>query len=149
VGCRAGCGSISIEWLRAGEGRSALAIERRSARAAIITRNATSLGVPRLRIVAGAAPEALDGLPAPDAIFAGGGIGEPGLLALLWTRLRPGGRLVANVVTAEGEARLLDWHAAYGGELTRLAIGRAEPLGPRHLWRSLAPVTQLAVTKPE
>ena len=144
----AGCGSIAIEWLRAGEGRSAAAIERNPMRAAIIARNAASLGVPRLRIVAGAAPEALDGLPVPDAIFAGGGVGEPGLLPLLWTKLRPGGRLVANVVTAEGEARLLDWHTSYGGELTRVAISRAEPLGPRHLWRSLAPVTQLVVTKP-
>jgi precorrin-6Y C5,15-methyltransferase (decarboxylating) len=105
--------------------------------------------VPGVRVVAGTAPEALDDLPVPDAIFAGGGIGEPGLLQLLWTRLRPGGRLVANVVTAEGEARLLDWHTSYGGALTRLAISRAEPLGSRHVWRSLAPVTQLAVTKPE
>ena len=145
----AGCGSIAIEWLRAGEGRSAVAIERRSVRAAVIARNAARLGVPGLRIIAGTAPEALDGLPVPNAIFAGGGIGEPGLLPLLWTRLRPGGRLVANVVTAEGEARLLDWHTSYGGELTRVAISRAEPLGPRHLWRALAPVTQLAVTKPE
>ena len=145
----AGCGSIAIEWLRAGEGRSAVAIERRSVRAAVIARNAARLGVPGLRIIAGTAPEALDGLPVPDAIFAGGGIREPGLLPLLWTRLRPGGRLVANVVTAEGEARLLDWHTSYGGELTRVAISRAEPLGPRHLWRALAPVTQLAVTKPE
>jgi precorrin-6B C5,15-methyltransferase / cobalt-precorrin-6B C5,C15-methyltransferase len=144
----AGCGSIAIEWLRAGDGRSAVAIERHSARAAVIARNAARLGVPGVRIIAGIAPEALDGLPVPDAIFAGGGIGEPGLLPLLWTRLRPGGRLVANVVTAEGETRLLDWHTSYGGELTRLVISRAEPLGPRHLWRSLAPVTQLAVTKP-
>ena len=145
----AGCGSIAIEWLRAGEGRSAVAIERRSARAAIIARNAARLGVPGVRVIAGTAPEALDDLPVPDAIFAGGGIGEPGLLQLLWTRLRPGGRLVANVVTAEGEARLLDWHTSYGGALTRLAVSRAEPLGSRHVWRSLAPVTQLAVTKPE
>jgi precorrin-6Y C5,15-methyltransferase (decarboxylating) len=145
----AGCGSIAIEWLRGGEGRSAVAIERRSARAAIIARNAARLGVPGVRVVAGTAPEALDDLPVPDAIFAGGGIGEPGLLQLLWTRLQPGGRLVANVVTAEGEARLLDWHTSYGGALTRLAISRAEPLGSRHVWRSLAPVTQLAVTKPE
>jgi len=144
----AGCGSIAIEWLRAGEGRSAVAIERRSARAAAIARNAARLGVPGVRIIVGTAPEALDGLPVPDAIFAGGGVGEPGLLPLLWTKLRPGGRLVGNVVTAEGEARLLDWHTSYGGELTRVAISRAEPLGPRHLWRSLAPVTQLVVTKP-
>lgn len=145
----AGCGSIAIEWLRAGEGRSAIAIERIPARAAIIARNASSLGVPGLRIITGTAPKALDGLPMPDAIFVGGGVGEPGLLPLLWARLAPGGRLVANVVTAEGEVRLFDWHTSHGGALTRIAVSRAEPRGPHHLWRSLAPVTQLAVTKPE
>ena len=145
----AGCGSIAIEWLRAGVGRTAIAVERVAGRAAIIARNANALGVPELRIVAGTAPAALDGLPAPDAIFVGGGSGAPGLLPCMWTGLRPGGRLVANVVTAEGEARLLDWHKRYGGTLTRIAISRAEPSGPQHLWRSLAPVTQLTVTKTE
>jgi precorrin-6Y C5,15-methyltransferase (decarboxylating) len=145
----AGCGSIAIEWLRAGSGRSAVAIERIPARAAVIARNANSLGVPGLHIVTGTAPAALDGLPMPDAIFAGGGIGGSGLLSVLWGKLRPGGRLVANVVTAEGEAQLLDWHRSHGGALTRITVSRAEPSGLRHLWRSLAPVTQLAVTKPE
>jgi len=145
----AGCGSIAIEWLRAGIGRSAIAIERNLARAAVIARNASSLGVPGLRIITGTAPDALSGLPMPDAIFVGGGIGEPELLPLLWAKLRPRGRLVANVVTAEAEAQLLDWHLSHGGALTRIAISRVEPVGPRHIWRSLAPVTQLAVTKPE
>jgi precorrin-6B C5,15-methyltransferase / cobalt-precorrin-6B C5,C15-methyltransferase len=145
----AGCGSIAIEWLRAGEGRSAIAIERIPARAVVIARNASSLGVPGLRIITGTAPEALDGLPMPDAIFVGGGVGEPGLLPLLWARLPPGGCLVANVVSPKGEVQLLDWHASHGGALTRIAVSRVEPVGPHHLWRSLAPVTQLAVTKPE
>jgi precorrin-6B C5,15-methyltransferase / cobalt-precorrin-6B C5,C15-methyltransferase len=144
----AGCGSIAIEWVRAGEGRSAIAIERNPTRAAIIARNAVSLGVPGLRIVPEAAPEALTGLPPPNAIFIGGGIGEPALLPQAWASLPPGGRLVANVVTAEGEARLLDWHARHCGALTRIAVSRAEPVGPHHLWRALAAVTQLAVVKP-
>ncbi len=144
----AGCGSIAIEWLRMGEARSAVAIERDSARAAIIARNATALGVPELRIVLGAAPEALEGLPPPDAIFIGGGIGAAGFLAEAWAGLPSGGRLVTNVVTTEGEARLLDWHARHGGALTRIAVNRAEPVGPHHLWRPLATVTQLAAVKP-
>jgi precorrin-6B C5,15-methyltransferase / cobalt-precorrin-6B C5,C15-methyltransferase len=143
----AGCGSIGIEWLRAGEGCSAIAVEREPARAAMIARNAASLGVPGLRIVPGAAPEALEGLPPPNAIFIGGGIGEAGLLPQAWAALRSSGRLVANVVTAEGEARLLDWHSRHGGALTRIAVSRAEPLGPHHLWRPLASVTQLAAVK--
>ena len=104
--------------------------------------------MPGLRIVNGVAPEALDGLPCPDAIFAGGGIGDAGLLPILWAKLRPGGRLVANVVSAEGEAALLGWHANHGGALTRIAVSRAEPRAGHHLWRPLAAVTQLAVAKP-
>jgi precorrin-6Y C5,15-methyltransferase (decarboxylating) len=114
----------------------------------MIARNAASLGVPSLRILRGAAPEALADLPQPDAIFIGGGIGAADLLAAAWANLPPGGRLVANTVTAEGEARLLDWRARHGGTLTRIAVSRAEPVGPHHLWRSLAPVTQLAAVKP-
>jgi precorrin-6B C5,15-methyltransferase / cobalt-precorrin-6B C5,C15-methyltransferase len=144
----AGCGSIAIEWLRAGEGRSAIAIERDPARAAIIARNAAALGVPGLRIVPDAAPEALTGLPRPEAIFVGGGIGAAGLLPQVWASLAAGGRLVANAVTAGGEARLIDWHSRHGGALTRIAVSRAEPVGPHHLWRPLPAVTQLAAVKP-
>jgi precorrin-6B C5,15-methyltransferase / cobalt-precorrin-6B C5,C15-methyltransferase len=144
----AGCGSIAIEWLRSGEGCSAIAIERDPGRAAMIARNAAALGVPGLRIVVGSAPAALAGLAVPDAIFVGGGITAPGLLAALWAALPPGGRLAANVVTIEGEVQLIDWRRRFGGSLTRIAVSRAEPVGAHHLWRPQAPVTQLLVVKP-
>ncbi len=143
----AGCGSIAIEWLRAADGAAAVAVERDAGRAAMIARNAAALGVPGLRIVVGVAPEALAGLPPPDAVFVGGGIATPGLLPSLWAGMPPGGRLVANAVTVEGEARLLDWHARHGGALTRIAVSRAEPAGAHHLWRPLASVSQLAAVK--
>jgi precorrin-6Y C5,15-methyltransferase (decarboxylating) len=148
----AGCGSIAIEWLRATPGGPAIAVERNSGRAATIARNAASLGVPGLRIIAGAAPQALGQIPPelapPDAIFVGGGISAAGLLPALWAALRPGGRLVANVVSLEGERAILDWQAGHGGELTRITLSRSEPLGGHHAWRPLLPVTQLAATKP-
>jgi precorrin-6Y C5,15-methyltransferase (decarboxylating) len=144
----AGCGSVAIEWLRASEGGTAVAIERQPDRAAMIARNAAALGVPCLRIVAGPAPQALAGLDPPDAIFVGGGIGEPELLPALWKALRPGGRLVANVVSLAGERVLLDWQARCGGTLTRIAVSRAEPLGTQQAWRPLLPVTQFAAAKP-
>ena len=96
---------------------------------------------------AGRAPEALAGLPPPDAVFIGGGIGIPGLLDAAWSALRPGGRLVANVVSIEGERAVLDWHSRHGGELTRIAVSRAESLGAHHAWRPLMPVTQLFAAK--
>ena len=144
----AGSGSIAIEWLRTSRAARAIAIERDAMRSAVIARNAAALGVPDLRIVQGAAPAALAGLPAPDAIFLGGSVGDGVLWETLWRALKPGGRLVANAVTVEGEAQLGRWHARHGGELTRLAISRAEPVGGFHGWRSLMTVTQLAVAKP-
>jgi precorrin-6B C5,15-methyltransferase / cobalt-precorrin-6B C5,C15-methyltransferase len=144
----AGCGSVAIEWLRAGENLSAVAIERDLARVAMIARNAAALGVPELRIVNGAAPQALAGLTIPDAIFVGGGIAEPDLLPALWQALRPGGRLVANVISVEGERAVLEGQARHGGSLTRLTASRAESLGSRHAWRPLIAVTQWLAVKP-
>ena len=144
----AGCGSIAVEWLRATEAGAAAAVERDPTRAAMIARNAAALGVPGLRIIVGSAPETLPDDPPPDAIFVGGGIGNPDLLPALWTRLRPGGHLVANAVSIEGERALLAWQAEQGGNLTRIAVSRVEPLGQRQAWRPLLPVTQLAAVKP-
>ncbi len=144
----AGCGSVAIEWLRSGAGCAAIAVERRVERAALIARNAAMLGVPDLRIITGAAPAALAGLPRPDAVFLGGGLDTPGLLESLWAALRPGGRLVANAVTLDGEARLFAFQREYGGALTRLAVSRAAPLGPHLAWRPALPVTQFAAEKP-
>jgi precorrin-6Y C5,15-methyltransferase (decarboxylating) len=144
----AGCGSVAIEWLRAGENVSAVAIERDPERVAMIARNAAALGVPDLHIVNGDAPQALAGLAAPDAIFVGGGIAEPDLLPALWQALRPGGRLVANVISVEGERAALDGQARHGGSLTRLTVSRAESLGSRHVWRPLIAVTQWTAVKP-
>jgi precorrin-6Y C5,15-methyltransferase (decarboxylating) len=143
----AGCGSIAIEWLRAGDGTSAIAVEREPGRAATIARNAAALGVPGLQIITGSAPQALTGLDPSDAIFVGGGIADPPLLPALWQALRPGGRLVANVVSLAGERALLEAQARHGGSLTRLAVSRAEALGGHHTWRPLIAVTQWAVTK--
>ncbi len=146
----AGCGSVAIEWLRLLDGREAVAIERNEERAAIIARNAARLGVPGLRVVCAEAPAALAGLPHPQAVFIGGGVGTEGLLWAAWEALGPGGRLVANVVTTEGEAEVFDWQRRHGGTLSRIAVSRAEPTGGierRHIWRPLATVTQFAATK--
>jgi len=144
----AGSGSVAIEWLRAARRGRAIAIERAPERCARIAENALRLGTPELDVVCGRAPEQLAGLTEPDAIFVGGGIGTPGLLDACWQALRPRGRLVANVVTAEGERALLEWHARHGGELVRIAVARLDPLGSHHAWRPLIPVTQLALEKP-
>ena len=144
----AGCGSIAIEWMRVHPTCRAVAIERDAARVRTIADNATSLGTPRLDVVAGEAPAALDGLEAPDAVFVGGGAATKGLIEACWRALVPGGRLVANAITVEGESALYHWREVTGGALVRIAVSRAEPVGGFAGWRALAPVTQLAALKP-
>jgi precorrin-6B C5,15-methyltransferase / cobalt-precorrin-6B C5,C15-methyltransferase len=143
----AGAGSVAIEWMRSDRTCRAIAVERDPDRAARIARNADALGVPDLRLVTGAAPDALADLDPPDAVFVGGGLTAPGLLDRCWEALAPGGRLVANAVTLESEAVAADGYARYGGDLTRIAVSRAGPLGDYTGWRGAAPVTQWAVTK--
>jgi precorrin-6B C5,15-methyltransferase / cobalt-precorrin-6B C5,C15-methyltransferase len=143
----AGCGSISIEWLRSHPSCRAIAIEQNSTRRQYIADNAISLGVPRLQIVAGIAPDALQELPQPNTIFIGGGVTVPLLLETCWNALPKGGHLVVNAVTVESELKLLQWQEKYGGELIRIAIQRTEPIGKFSGWKAMSPVTQWSVLK--
>jgi precorrin-6B C5,15-methyltransferase / cobalt-precorrin-6B C5,C15-methyltransferase len=142
----AGAGSVAIEWMLADPSMRAIAIEARSERAARIRRNAAAFGVPGLDVVEGMAPAAFEGLGQPDAIFVGGGATR--VLDAAVRELRPGGRLVVNAVTVETEALLMGRHATLGGELSRIAIARVEPMGSRQAWRPALPVTQWVWVKP-
>ncbi|MFG1331400.1 precorrin-6y C5,15-methyltransferase (decarboxylating) subunit CbiE [Xanthobacter autotrophicus] len=144
----AGAGSIAIEWLLAHPSLNAIAIEGHAERAARIGRNAGRLGVPHLKVVEGAAPGALAGLPPPDVIFLGGGASEPGVFEAALAALKPGGRLVANAVTLETEAVLLAAHARLGGDLVRIALARSTPVKGMTGWRPAMPVTQWRYGKP-
>ena len=143
----AGCGSVGIEWMRAEENARAIALEPRAERRALAARNAAALGVPGLDIRAGTAPAALDDVPAPDAVFVGGGVSDATIAASMQA-LKSGGRLVAHAVTLESEAVLLAAYSRHGGELVRLAVARAEPVGSYRGWRPAMPVTQWAWRKP-
>ncbi len=148
VGC--GSGSVAVEWMRAAPRAGAIGIEPRADRRALAAANAQALGVPDLRLVGGQAPEALAGLPAPDAVFLGGGLSEAAFEAS-WSRLLPWGRLVANAVTLDSQALLQRLHARHGGDLLRLAVTRAGPVGARPGgpwgWRPLMEVMQWAVAR--
>ena len=144
----AGSGSIGIEWMRAHPSCRALAIEADAGRQQLIEHNRDALGVPGLQLIRGSAPQALAGLEAPDAIFIGGGVTRDGVLDTCWQHLRPGGRLVANAVTLQSEMTLMAWRAQHGGELTRIHVAQAQPLGDFDTWRQALPITLLEVLKP-
>jgi precorrin-6B C5,15-methyltransferase / cobalt-precorrin-6B C5,C15-methyltransferase len=143
----AGSGAIGIEWLLAHPANRAIGIEPREDRLANARANARSLGVPHFDLRLGAAPAALEGLPAPDTIFVGGGASREGVLDAVWQALPAGGRLVVNSVTLETEAKLIERQARHGGVLLRLSVERSGPVGSLTGWRAAMPVVQWSVTK--
>jgi precorrin-6Y C5,15-methyltransferase (decarboxylating) len=143
----AGAGSIGIEWMRVHPSCRAVAVEAATGRAQRIRENARRLGVPDLQVVEGTAPEALADLPQPDAVFVGGGATTPLLLDAVWDALPPGSRLVVNAVTLESEAVLAEWRSRVGGELTRLSVAHAQPVGGFTSFKPALPVTIWSVTR--
>lgn len=143
----AGAGSIGIEWMRVHPSCRAVAVESRPDRAQRIAGNAHRLGVPGLQVVEGRAPAALEGLPEPDAVFVGGGATTPGLLDSCWAALPAGGRVVVNAVTVQSEAVLAGWFSRVGGELVRIGVQRAQPVGTFTGWKAAMPVTMWSVTR--
>ncbi|WP_017575900.1 precorrin-6y C5,15-methyltransferase (decarboxylating) subunit CbiE [Nocardiopsis kunsanensis] len=143
----AGAGSVGVEWMRAHSSCTATAVESGAERAERIGRNAGMLGVPGLEVVHGRAPQALDGLPTPDAIFIGGGATRPGVLEACLDALRPGGRIVVHGVTLETEHLLADAYREHGGELTRIAVETTAPIGTFTGWSPARTVTQWSLVR--
>ena len=139
-----GSGSIAIQWCRAAHGCRTVAFESDPGRRETITVNARTFGAEVE--VRGHAPADFDGARTPDAVFIGGGLTHDGLLQACLDRLPAGGRLVANAVTAESEALLVQWYSRMGGELRRFQHYRGEPLGGFTGWRPQMPITQWTVT---
>jgi precorrin-6B C5,15-methyltransferase / cobalt-precorrin-6B C5,C15-methyltransferase len=145
-----GAGSIAIEWLLRHPSLKAIGMEDQPARAARAARNAAALGTPDLVIVQKRAPEAFEGLPPPDAVFIGGGLSDPGVFDAAWAALKSGGRLVANAVSLQSEARLIEYFQRHGGELVRLEVAKAGKAGTGgvFVWRPAAPIIQWRARKP-
>lgn len=140
-----GSGSIALEWLLSHPRMTATTIERRADRAAQIRNNAAELGVEhRLGVVEGTAPDAFIDMPAPDAVFVGGGMSDHLLDAVLKLKAP---RLVVNAVTLEGEALLARYQAQHGGELMRIALSHTKPLGQKRGWSASYPVVQWSLNR--
>jgi precorrin-6Y C5,15-methyltransferase (decarboxylating) len=141
----AGSGSIALEWLMSDPSNEAVAFEADSGRAGRIRENARRLGQDRLQVVEGRAPEALGGWPLPQVVFVGGGLSRD-TLGWLETNLPEGTRLVANAVTLETEALVVDAASRLGGSLIKLEMSEARPLGRFRGWKAAYPLVQWSVT---
>ena len=117
----AGSGSVAIECARLQPDLRVIAVERGAEDADRIEANAARHGV-RIEVVRGAAPDVLEGLPAPDRVFVGGG--GPAVLRAALAALRPGGIVVATHVLVD---RAADAYSLLGN-LTQVAANRAVPI---------------------
>jgi precorrin-6Y C5,15-methyltransferase (decarboxylating) len=101
----AGSGSVSIECAQLAPQGKTYAIEMDAEDHQLIVANAERFGLTNIVAVLGRAPDAWAELPDPEAVFVGGSGREIGrLVELAYRRLKPGGRLVANVGSIENLA---------------------------------------------
>ena len=141
----AGSGSISVEWALCGG--TAIAIEARDDRAANIRVNAETFGLAhKIMVIAASAPEVLLSLEKPNAVFIGGGL-DAAMFDNVWSLIPAGARIVAHSVTLETETLLSELQSRHGGELMRIEIAHAAPLGRYRSWEASRPVVQWSALK--
>ena len=145
----AGTGSVSVELAYANGGAPVCAVECLPAACAVLEENRRRLGGWNIRVTAGTAPEALQGLPAPDAVLIGGTRGrlEPILDAIL--AANPAARVCLTAIALETLAAAL---AAFGArgmepEVAQIAAAHAGGPGRLHLLRAENPVFILTAAK--
>lgn len=146
----AGSGSVSVEACLLAPGLTAYAVEKTAEGQGHLAENRRRFRVAGLVPVAGEAPAALAGLPAPDAVFVGGSGGRLGpVLDACWEALVPGGTVVVAAVLLETLADALSWARERGAspELTEIRASRGRLVAGRHLMDPQNPVTLLAVRK--
>lgn len=138
----AGTGSVTVEMaLAAYEGR-VYALDTSEQAVSLIRANCRAFHVGNVTPVLGSAPEALEGLPAPDAAFIGGSAGRFGEVFETLLIKNPRVRIVVNAVTLETVHEATEAFAAHGivPEIVQLGAVRAKPVGNRHMLQAGSPV---------
>ena len=146
----AGSGSVAVEAAQIAAGGQVYAIEMDPEDHQLITRNAERFNVTNLTPVLGIAPEAWRELPDPDAVFVGGtGRDVGGIVEAAYDRLRPRGRIVANVTSLENVARvhLALQSKAGDAEVLLIQLARGNHQLERLRFESLNPTFLISAVK--
>ncbi|MDO8691049.1 MAG: precorrin-6Y C5,15-methyltransferase (decarboxylating) subunit CbiT, partial [Dehalococcoidia bacterium] len=139
----AGSGSVSVEAALIARCGRVYAVEQHAADAALVRSNFDRFGVNNAKVVEGVAPDALAALPDPDAIFIGGSGGRlEAILDVARQRLKPGGRVAANLATITNLEGMLRGLASRGFEVdvTMVNVARSKGVGGLLRFQSLDPV---------
>lgn len=139
----AGTGSVAIELARRASRGQVYAIEHKEEALALLAHNRVQLGAYNVVPVAGRAPEALSGLPAPDAVFIGGSGGElPAILHAL-RAANPAVRVCISAIALE-TLSLAQSALAQAGfdkpEVCQLSAARGRRVGPYTMMTANNPV---------
>lgn len=143
----AGTGSVSVECARAIPDGEVFAVEKKQEALDLMARNKAKFGVANLRLVAGEAPDALNGLPTPDRVFLGGTSGNLGEILGIVFNKNPTARVVASAITLEtlGEAvRCFEGMGLAGVEITQIAVSKARSVGGYHMMSAQNPIWLIA-----
>jgi precorrin-6Y C5,15-methyltransferase (decarboxylating) len=143
----AGSGSVCIEAARSQPTAAVFAVEKRAELGAHIRQNLARFPAPNLHLTEGLAPAATVDWPDPDAVFIGGsGGGLDKIIATARQRLRPGGRLVLNLVVLENLA--LARQLLPEATVTQVQVNRGVPIVNLLRFEPLNPVFMVTWSKP-
>ena len=136
-----GSGSVSVECaLQATQGR-VYAIEMKEKALSLTRHNAEKFGLTNLELVAGAAPDALESLPAPTHAFIGGSTGKLRNIIDCLLAKNPDVRIVANAVTLETVAELTELCKSFEVcDIAEVSVSKPRVLGRYHLMTAQNPV---------
>ena len=143
----AGSGAVAIEAALLSRHGRVYAVEREPEAVELIRSNVAKFDARNVSLISGSAPEALAGLPEPDAVFVGGSGGRLSeILETVGRRLRPGGRIVVSCASIEtmasGAAALRE--RGFAVEVTLVQASRSKDLGGLTHLEALNPVFLVA-----
>ena len=139
----AGTGAVTLELARKASDGLVYAVERKPEAVALLHENRAKLGGYNVHIVEGAAPDALEALPAPDCVFVGGSGGAMRRILEIAKQKNPAVRVVVNAIALE---TLHETQAALSAlgfadvEITQLSAARGKLVGPYTMMTANNPV---------
>jgi len=138
----AGTGSVSVELALAAPRGHVYAVECEPDACALIRQNREKFRAYNLTLIEGRAPDALAGLPAPDAVFIGGTKGGmESVLDAVYSK-NPAARTCISVIALETLSAAVAALTARGltAEVTQIAVSRTKPAGHLHLLMANNPI---------
>ena len=135
-----GTGSVAVEF--AMQARRVYSVERGEGALQLAERNRRRFGAWNLRLVRGTAPEALKGLPRPDAVFVGGSGGTLRRTLCEIHRTNPAARVCVSAVTLETLHTASETMKELGQspDVTQLAVSRSSAAGGLTMIKAQNPV---------